>query len=54
MPGLGHERPDLTNQPVRFFPIYSYLVIYRPETKPLEIVRVLSGYRDLASLFQKP
>ncbi len=49
-PGLGHERKDLTDLPVRFWPVYSYLIIYRPETKPLQIVRVVSAFRDLVTL----
>ena len=51
-PGLGHLRKDLTSKSVRFWPIYSYLIIYNPTTHPLEIVRILSGYRDLAKLLQ--
>ena len=34
-PDLGHLRRDLTSKPVRFFPIYSYLIIYNPNTHPL-------------------
>jgi plasmid stabilization system protein ParE len=49
-PGLGHLRRDLTTKPVRFWPIYSYLIIYDPATQPLEIVRILSGYRDVVAL----
>ena len=49
-PGLGHVRKDLTSKSVRFWPIYSYLIIYNPATHPLEIVRILSGYRDLTML----
>ena len=51
-PELGHVRKDLTSKSVRFWPIYSYLIIYNPSTNPLEIVRILSGYRDLAMLLQ--
>lgn len=51
-PELGHVRPDLTSKPVRFWPIYSYLIIYDPGTKPLEVVRILSGYRDVAMLLK--
>ena len=46
----GHVRRDLTKLPVRFWtiPKYSnYIVVYRPGTVPLEIVRVLHGKRDL-------
>jgi len=52
-PGLGHLRRDLTSKPVRFWPIYSYLIIYDPETRPLEVVRILSGYRDIAALLKQ-
>jgi plasmid stabilization system protein ParE len=48
IPELGHRRKDLTSKPVRFWPVYSYLIIYDPATQPLEIVRILSGYRDVA------
>ena len=46
-PGIGHVRPDLTDEDVRFWPVFKYLVVYRPESKPLEIVRVLHGRRDV-------
>jgi plasmid stabilization system protein ParE len=51
-PELGHIRKDLTSRPVRFWRIYSYLIVYSPETRPMEVVRVLSGYRDVASLLK--
>ncbi len=50
VPGMGHLRTDLAQEPLRFFPVYSYLIIYRPDAKPLEIVRVLHGARDVAQL----
>jgi toxin ParE1/3/4 len=46
-PGAGHKRRDLTGHDVKFFPIYSYLIVYRPEIKPLEVVSILHGRRDL-------
>ena len=52
MPGMGHLRQDLADESLRFWPIYSYLIIFRPETKPLEIVRVLRGSRDVLSILQ--
>jgi len=51
-PGLGHLRRDLTTKPVRFWPVYSYLVIYDPDARPLEVVRILNGYRDVAALLK--
>lgn len=52
MPHIGHVRPDLTDEPVMFWSVYSWLIVYRPETRPLEIVRVVSGLRDVATLLR--
>ena len=49
-PLMGHCRADLTSRDVRFWAVYSYLIIYDANTNPLSIVRVLSGYRDITSL----
>ena len=49
-PGLGHKREDLTAIPVLFWAVWSFLVIYKPDTTPLEIVRVLHGARDVGAL----
>jgi plasmid stabilization system protein ParE len=51
-PDLGHLRKDFTTKPVRFWSIYSYLIVYDPATRPLEVVRVLSGYRDIATILK--
>jgi plasmid stabilization system protein ParE len=51
-PGGGHWRKDLTDETVRFFSIYSYLVVYRPETKPLQVVAILHGHRDVEQLLK--
>ncbi len=50
-PHIGHTRKDLTEQPVLFWPVGSYLIIYDPQTKPLSVVRVVHGARDVPSLF---
>jgi plasmid stabilization system protein ParE len=49
-PGAGHWRHDLTSANVRFFSVYSYLIVYRPETKPLQVVTILHGSRDVAGI----
>ena len=53
-PRMGHVREDLTDRPVRFWPLYSYLVVYRADATPIQILRVLSGYRDVAALLGGP
>ena len=52
MPGQGHRRTDLTSEPVLFFPVYSYLIVYRPDKKPLQIVAVLHGARDVKRVLE--
>ena len=50
-PFLGHRREDLTTRDdVLFWPVYSYLVIYRPAKTLLEILRVLHGNRDVRNV----
>jgi len=52
-PFLGRVRRDLTSLPVRFWvlrPYAKFLIVYDPETKPLQIVRVLHGARHLPSI----
>jgi toxin ParE1/3/4 len=51
-PGAGHWRKDLTDEVVKFFPVYSYLIVYRPETRPLQIVSILHGRRDVEQLLR--
>ena len=45
-PRLGHKREDLTPFPVLFWPVGSYLIIYRDRT-PIQIVAVVHGSRDI-------
>ena len=50
--GIGHWRKDLTDEPVKFFPVYSYLIVYRPDTKPLHVVAILQGRRDVQQVLK--
>lgn len=49
-PKAGHFRADLTDRPLRFFPLFSYMIIYLDGTMPVQVVRILSASRDLAVL----
>ncbi len=51
-PGGGHWRRDLTDEPVKFYSVYSYLIVYRPETSPLQVVAILHGRRDIEELLK--
>jgi len=49
-PLVGSKRQDITPQPVRFWTVTkfpNYVIVYRPETIPLQVVAVLHGKRDL-------
>jgi plasmid stabilization system protein ParE len=48
-PHIGHKREDLTPKAVLFWPVGSYLIVYRAQPS-IEIVRVLHAARDVGSL----
>ena len=49
-PEMGRVREDLLPG-TRSFSIKRYVLFYRVVSSKVEIVRILSGYRDLESLF---
>ncbi len=51
-PGAGHAREDLTDEPVKFWPVFSYLIVYDPMIKPVGVARVLHGSQDLEAMFR--
>ena len=51
-PDAGHRRKDLTDADVKFFPVYSYLIVYRPGTIPLQIASILHGRRDVEQILK--
>jgi toxin ParE1/3/4 len=50
-PGVGHYREDLLGRRYRFWNFYSYVVAYAWKPKPLHIIAVVHGKRDLAMFF---
>lgn len=53
-PGIGHTREDLTSRPLKFWSVYSYLIVYDPARRPLTIVAVVHGARDVERLLMGP
>ncbi len=51
-PGAGHRRQDLTPEDVKFLAVYSFLIVYRPETKPLQVVSIIHGRRDVQQVLK--
>ena len=51
-PGAGHSRADLTDARVKFWSVFSYLIVYDPEPRPLWIVRIMHGRRDIPTALE--
>ena len=51
-PEAGHYREDLTSRAVRFFPVYSYMVVYISGSRPVEIARIMGTAQDLESILE--
>lgn len=52
-PLAGRVREDLTALPLRFWlvqPFRNCWIVYDPETKPLQVIRILHHARNIASL----
>ena len=52
-PHLGHTRKDLTTRPVLFFGLYSFLIVYQPDVKPIRIMAVLRGKRNVKRILRQ-
>ncbi|MEA5617295.1 type II toxin-antitoxin system RelE/ParE family toxin [Cronbergia sp. UHCC 0137] len=51
-PSMGRKRDQLLPS-LRSFPVDDYLIFYRCISEGIEILRVVSGYRDLDALFDE-
>src|SRR5438105_1957507 len=51
--GQGHTRKDLTLRPVLFFPLHSFLVVYQPDVRPIRIMAVLRGRRNVKRILKE-
>lgn len=47
MPGVGHKREDLTDEPLLFWPLKAFTIAYLPQTTPLTIVAIYGGQNPL-------
>lgn len=52
MPAIGHTREDLTDRPLKFWRVFSYLVVYDPASSPLTVIAVLHSARDVEKLLK--
>jgi antitoxin ParD1/3/4/toxin ParE1/3/4 len=49
---MGHHRVDLADARHRFWTVYSYVIAYRDQTQPLQIIAIVHGARSLEAFFQ--
>ncbi len=52
-PEAGHRREDLIDAPLKFWTVFSYLVVYDPAKRPIEILNVIHGARNVPSLLDE-
>lgn len=54
-PLAGSRRPDITDLPVRFRVVRkypSYLIVYRPDTIPIQVIGILHGKQNIAGVLE--
>jgi len=51
-PGIGRARDELAES-LRSFPVGNYVIFYRATQGGIEVVRVLSGFRDIPNVFSE-
>ena len=52
-PGAGHIREDLTDHAVKFWHVFSYWIVYDPACRPIEVIRVIHGKREVSAILAK-
>jgi toxin ParE1/3/4 len=52
-PLIGRERPEIALG-LRSFPVWPYVIFYRPQAGGCRIMRVVHGHQDLGRAFGRP
>jgi plasmid stabilization system protein ParE len=55
-PLLGAKRTEITSLPVRFWTVTkfpNFIVVYRPDGNPLQVIAVIHGKRDMKALLEE-
>ena len=50
-PDTGHYREELLDRRYRFWNFYSYVVVHAWRHKPIRVIAVIHGKRDLGAFF---
>jgi toxin ParE1/3/4 len=49
-PNVGHVREDLTTRPLKFWAVFSYLIVYVPGSQSITVIRALHAAQDVEHL----
>lgn len=49
-PDIGHRREDIAAPPYSFWPVGPSLIAFRPDVRPIQIIRVVRGERDWSGI----
>jgi len=49
-PNPGHLRRDLASESLRFWRVRNYLIIYRRQAAPIQVVRILHAARNVRAV----
>ena len=49
-PGSGTKRPTLIDKRLRWWNVFSWVVIYDPESSPISILRIFDGRQELSRI----
>ena len=52
-PGMGHHREELADARHRFWTVYSYVIAYRDQIRPVQVIAIIHGARQLEAFFQR-
>ncbi|MEM7204099.1 MAG: type II toxin-antitoxin system RelE/ParE family toxin [Planctomycetota bacterium] len=52
MPQIGTLRPNLTGDVVRWHHVFRWAVLYDPQAKPLTILRIIHGAREIERILR--
>jgi plasmid stabilization system protein ParE len=53
-PGIGHRRGDVKDPRYRFWRANRFIIAYFPDTRPLQVIRIVGGHRNFRKLFNTP
>jgi plasmid stabilization system protein ParE len=56
-PLRGRTRKEITQLPLRFWTVQAfpnYIIVYDPQSNPLQIIRILHGSRDVLAILGEP